>query len=153
MVRELGLEADVILEDLMSQEDLVSFYSQADVFAFPSLYEGFGWPPLEAMACGCPVVASSATSVPEVVGGAAILREPQDVAGWVEALAQVLTDDRTRKELTLKGMERVKELSWEKTARRTLEVYREVEQIRAVKRQDRRAVAGSVPSSYPVRGS
>ena len=81
------------------------------------------------MACGCPLVASSALSVPEVVGGGPSLRDPQDVDGWVNALAQILTDRHLREELISRGMERVKELSWERTAHLTLEVYHEVEHI------------------------
>ena len=127
MIRDLGVEGDVIIEGFKSREELVSLYSQAEVFAFPSLYEGFGWPPLEAMACACPVVASTATSVPEVVGDAAMLKHPQDVDAWADGLGRVLTDRETRRRLVQRGMERAKDFPWERAVRLTKQVYDEVE--------------------------
>jgi len=90
------------------------------------LYEGFGLPPLEAMACGTPVVASDASSLPEVVGEAGIMVEPRDVRGLAEAMGRALTDKHLRAELRAKGLERAKRFTWERAARETLEVYREV---------------------------
>ena len=90
------------------------------------MYEGFGLPPLEAMACGTPVVASDASSLPEVVGEAGIMVEPRDVRGLAEAMERVLIDKHLRAELRAKGLERAKQFTWERAAQETLEVYREV---------------------------
>ncbi|MHC1589435.1 MAG: glycosyltransferase family 4 protein, partial [Candidatus Hecatellaceae archaeon] len=127
MVKALKIEDDVVFTGWCSQEDLASYYSQAEVFAFPSVYEGFGWPPLEAMACGCPVVSSNASSMPEILGDAALLVNPYDVEGWRQALDQVLSSDRLRSRLSGLGLSRAKNFTWEKTAKQTLEVYMEVE--------------------------
>src|SRR5438093_12417864 len=91
-VRQLGRETDVLCLEFVSQEELVSLYSNAAVFCFPSLYEGFGWPPLEAMACGCPVVASSTTAIPEVVGDGGQLCPPDDATAWVSEIGLILED-------------------------------------------------------------
>ncbi|KYH39281.1 MAG: hypothetical protein AYL30_000290 [Candidatus Hecatellales archaeon B24] len=129
MVKALKIENDVVFTGWCSSEDLASYYSQAEVFAFPSVYEGFGWPPLEAMACGCPVVSSNASSMPEILGGAALLVNPYDVEGWRQALDRVLSSDRLRSRLSALGMGRAKNFTWEKTAKQTLEVYMEVERL------------------------
>jgi len=126
-IRELGLEGEVIIYDFMPQEQLARFFVHAEAFVFPSLYEGFGWPPLEAMACGTPVVASKATSIPEVVGEDGLLCAPDRLEEWVTAVERLLTDRSLKEELRLRGLERARRFSWEEAARRTLEVYREVE--------------------------
>ena len=123
-LRELGLEGEVIFPGFVPDEDLPALYSAATLFVFPSLYEGFGLPPLEAMACGTPVITSNTSSLPEVVGGAGILIDPHDVGGLVEAMGRVLTDEPLRAEMRVKGMERARGFTWEKTARETLGVYR-----------------------------
>ena len=106
----------------VSTDELVTLYRRAAALVFPSLYEGFGLPPLEAMACGCPVAASNAASLPEVVGDAAVLFDPRDAeaiaAGIEEALAR-------RDELRALGIARAAQFSWDESARRTVEVYRE----------------------------
>jgi glycosyltransferase involved in cell wall biosynthesis len=90
------------------------------------LYEGFGLPPVEAMACGCPVVTSNVSSIPEVVGDAGILVNPRDVNGLIQAMKRVLTSSRLRDEMVRKGLEQVQKFSWEKTAELTLQVYNKV---------------------------
>jgi glycosyltransferase involved in cell wall biosynthesis len=102
------------------------FYAAASAFVFPSLYEGFGLPPLEAMACGTPVVTSNVSSLPEVVGDAAVLVNPENVFDIARGIREVLTDEELRAELIRKGFEQIRKFSWEKTAREVLEVYREI---------------------------
>src|SRR6185436_2269371 len=98
----------------------------ASVFVFPSLYEGFGLPPLEAMAAGAPVVTSNVSSLPEVVGDAALLIDPMDPGAIAAGMARVLTDPALRAELVRRGFERVKAFSWDRSVARTREVYAEV---------------------------
>ncbi|HEU5088559.1 MAG TPA: glycosyltransferase family 1 protein, partial [Roseiflexaceae bacterium] len=98
-------------------------YAAATLFAFPSRYEGFGLGPLEAMACGTPCVVSNSSSLPEVVGDAALQVAPGDVAGWTAALWRVLADPALRAELTARGFEQVRRFSYERTARLTLGAY------------------------------
>ncbi len=106
---------------------LPALMSGAALFVYPSLYEGFGMPPLEAMACGTPLITSDVSSLPEVVGGAALLVNPYDVLeGLAEAMHRVMTNPELQEELRLKGLERAKLFSWEETARQTLKVYEEV---------------------------
>ncbi len=104
--------------------DLPALYSGAAVFAFPSRYEGFGLPPLEAMACGAPVVAADASSLPEVVGDAGRLVPPDDARAWARALAEVLGQPAVAAEMRARGLARAATFSWAATARQTLEVYR-----------------------------
>lgn len=125
-VRELGLDGRVHFTDYVESGDVPAVMNAAEVFAFPSLYEGFGLPPLEAMACGTPVVCSNASSLPEVVGEAGILVDPHDVGGWVQAIDSVLTDEQTRQKLRDQGLAQAKRFSWEQAARKTLAVYEQV---------------------------
>jgi glycosyltransferase involved in cell wall biosynthesis len=108
------------------RQDLPALYRGAAVFAYPSRYEGFGLPPLEAMACGVPVVASDATSLPEVVGDAGVLLPPDDVEAWSRALIEVMTDEAAAARLRQAGLRRASTFTWAETARRTLAVYRSV---------------------------
>ncbi len=109
----------------LDEEDLAVLYSHAGVFALPSLYEGFGLPVLEAMACGAPVVCSNAGPLPEVAGDAAVLLKPEDPTAWADALREVLTRPRIADELRKRGLERARAYDWEQTARATRDVYRE----------------------------
>jgi glycosyltransferase involved in cell wall biosynthesis len=120
----LGISGDVLFAGYVAQEDLPALYSLATVFAYPSLYEGFGLPVLEAMACGCPVVASNVSSIPEVTGGAAMLLDPRDAEGMARSMAAVFEDRGLSADLSARGMERSSGFSWERCARETLEVYR-----------------------------
>jgi glycosyltransferase involved in cell wall biosynthesis len=96
------------------------------VFIFPSRYEGFGLPPLEAMACGTPVVGSNASSIPEVVGRAGVLLPPDDAEGMAGALIQLATDEDFRTEMSRRALAQAAHFSWERTARETLAAYQEV---------------------------
>lgn len=123
LVQELELEQVVHFVGYVPDQDLATFYSAADVFVFPSLYEGFGMPVLEAMACGTPVVASNAASLPEVVGDAALTVDPRDAEGLAEAIERVLSDLALAAELRQRGLVRAGRFTWERTAQATLEVY------------------------------
>ena len=109
----------------LPEETLAVMYRLAGVFVFPSLYEGFGLPPLEAMASGTPVVTSNLSSLPEVTGDAAVLIDPYDPAAIAEGIYQVLTDESLRRELRRKGLARAGEFSWEASVRRVREIYAE----------------------------
>jgi glycosyltransferase involved in cell wall biosynthesis len=123
-IEALGLNRYVQFLDHISNEDLVLLYNEASLFVFPSLSEGFGLPPLEAMACGTPVVASNNSSIPETVGDAALLFDAQDVAAMSATILKVLNDDMTRQELIERGLNRSRTFSWEECARETLAVYK-----------------------------
>ena len=109
----------------LGEEELALLYSHAGVFALPSLYEGFGLPVLEAMACGAPVVCSNAGPLPEVAGDAAILLEPDDPTAWAASMRNVLTNGRLADDLRQRGFERARAFDWQQTALATREVYRE----------------------------
>jgi len=113
----------VIFPGFVPDADLPAVYAGAQALAFPSLFEGFGLPVLEAMACGTPVVCSNTSSLPEVVGEAALLVDPTDVDALADALTRVLRDDALRRELWQKGWAQVQHFTWQETARRTLAVY------------------------------
>jgi len=123
---ELFLKDRVVFLDYVPEKDLPHLYSEAAAFVFPSLYEGFGMPPLEAMACGCPVVASNTASLPEVCGDAAYYVDPYDVESIAQGMHKVLTDEALKRNLIEKGLERVKLFSWEKAAKEHLKVFEEV---------------------------
>jgi glycosyltransferase involved in cell wall biosynthesis len=106
-------------------EELAALYDGAMVFAYPSIYEGFGLPVLEAMSAGAPVVTSSVSSLPEVAGDAALLVDPGDVRALEHALATLLDDASLRQDLAARGRRRAAEFTWERTARETLAMYRE----------------------------
>lgn len=125
-VRERGLQPHVRFYDRVSDQELALFYNLATVFAFPSLYEGFGLPALEAMACGLPVVASNVSSVPEVVGDAGIQVDPYRVDDLAEALLAALGDGGLRARLRQRGLARAAEFTWERTAEETLRLYHEL---------------------------
>ncbi len=125
-LREEGLEGEVVFLGFVPDDDLPPLYGGADLFLFPSLYEGFGLPPLEAMACGAPVICSDSSSLPEVVGDAALLVPPLEVRAWAEALRRLLGDADLRADLQARGLARAREFSWARAARATVEVYQQV---------------------------
>jgi glycosyltransferase involved in cell wall biosynthesis len=127
-VKTLGLKDEVVFLGQVPADILPALYNGAVAFAYPSLYEGFGLPPLEAMACGVPVIASDASSLPEVVGDAGLLVDPNDTDALADALATLLNEDEKRAELSARGPTRARAFSWEQTAFKTLEVYRLAEE-------------------------
>jgi len=126
----LGLGDRLVLPGRVPQEDLPALLHGARAIAYVSLYEGFGLPPLEAMACGAAVVASNISSIPEVVGDAALLVDPYDVADIAAALGRTLTDDTLRAGLAARGLRRAQEFSWHRTAELTMRTYRRAIQDR-----------------------
>ncbi len=123
LVQELGLSSQVTFLHNVAEEELPVLYSGAECFVFPSYYEGFGLPVLEAMASGTPVICSQASSLPEVVGDAALLFDPYDVSNIAHCLHTVLTQPGLRDDLRKRGLSQVQQFSWERTARETLAVY------------------------------
>jgi glycosyltransferase involved in cell wall biosynthesis len=124
--RRLNLTDHVHFTGYVDDADLPALYTAAELFVFPSLYEGFGLPPLEAMACGTPVVTSNVSSLPEVVGDAALTVDPYDVGGLALAIERVLTDEKLQMELRRRGIERAAQFTWERAARETLAMYEAV---------------------------
>jgi len=124
--RESGAVDRIHFTGFVTDDDLLQLYNACDLFVFPSFYEGFGLPALEAMACGRAVTCSSTTSLPEVVDGAAILFDPYAVDEIVRALADLLLDAELRGRMERLGLQRAAHFSWQKTAQRTLEVFYEV---------------------------
>ncbi len=120
MIREFNLENDVIITGWIPEVDMPYIYNGASAFIFPSLYEGFGIPLLQAMACGTPIAASRAASIPEIAGDAAIFFNPNDVKSTANAISKIILDDELRQKLIKNGFDRVKDFSWEKCAKETL---------------------------------
>lgn len=119
----LNLNDEVLFLGHVPTDDLVLLYNAARVHVHPSFYEGFGLPPLEAMTCGTPTIAANVSSLPEVVGDAGLLVDPEDVEAWTVAMWRVLTDDSLHSELTEKGLKRAQLFSWEKAAGEFLRLY------------------------------
>ena len=123
-VEALGLTGEVRFAGFVPAEDLPLWYNAADLFVYPSLYEGFGLPPLEAMACGTAVITSTASSLPEVVGQAGRLADPTDTEALAAAMAQVLGSRQLQQEMETAGLAQAAGFSWEETARKTVDSYR-----------------------------
>ncbi len=121
-----GLKEKIRFTGFVPDEDLPGLYSAAKCFVYPSFFEGFGLPPLEAMQCGTAVITGDRTSLPEVVGDAGILVDPFDVGAIADAIEKVLTDNKFREEMVRKGLERAMQFSWTATARQTLDVFEKV---------------------------
>jgi glycosyltransferase involved in cell wall biosynthesis len=117
-------KSDIQFLSYIKAEDKPALYNLASVFIYPSFYEGFGFPPLEAMACGAPVVTSAVSSLPEVAGGSALLVDPYNLAFLAEALRQILTNPGLAADLRKKGLENVKRFNWKKTAEEYLKVFK-----------------------------
>ncbi len=126
--RDLGLGDDVVLTGYVPYEDLPALYNAADVFVYPSVYEGFGLPPLEAMACGTPVITGNQASLPEVVGDAGLMVDPFDADAFADALDRLLFDRLLRAEMFALGLDQATKFSWDKTAAETLKVYHQCSQ-------------------------
>ncbi len=122
----LGLKDNVIFTGVVPDDDLVGLYNAADLFLYPCLYAGFGLPPLEAMACGTPVITSFNSSLPEIVGDAAKLIDPYNPKKLADVINEILSDDKMMKTLIKKGLKRSYMFNWRNTAYKTLKVYKEV---------------------------
>jgi len=125
-VAQAPVGREPIFTGYVADADLPALYAGADLFVYPSLYEGFGLPPLEAMACGAPVLTSNVSSLPEVVGNAAVTIDPHDEAAIADGIQALLADPARREALSAAGVEHSRLFSWERTARETLAVYRRV---------------------------
>lgn len=126
MLETFGVSDRARCVGFVAEEDKPALYAASRVFLYPSFYEGFGLPPLEAMASGTPVIVSNRSSLPEVVGDAGILLAPDDAQGWGEALGALLADESRWREMRARGIEQAKKFSWERAASETLKVYRAV---------------------------
>ncbi len=122
----LDLKKDVIFTGYVPDDDLVKLYNVADIFVYPSLYEGFGLPPLEAMACGCPVITSNTSSLPEVVGDAGIMVDPLDTNSLYREMDEILSDDNLKNMLMKKSLQRAQMFNWRRTAKETWDIYEEI---------------------------
>ena len=126
LIEELGVSEYVLTTGYVSEEELVALYNLADVFVYPSLFEGFGLPILESMACGTPVIASCVTSMPEVAGDAGYLVEPESEEQVQAAIERLAHDDALRERMRAKGLKHAATFSWRKVAKQTMDVYRRV---------------------------
>ncbi len=122
-IHELGIDKHIIHLEGIQDDDLAKLYSAASVLALPSYYEGFGLPPLEAMHCGCPVIVSNRSSLPEIVGDAGLYCEPDDINSWAEALLTVISNSEQRLQMIEAGHKQADKFTWSSTAQKTLELY------------------------------
>ena len=125
VVQRLGLEGQVMFTGQIREQDKAPLYSAATVFAFPSLYEGFGMPVLEAMACGTPVVTSNRSALPEVAGDAGVLVDPYDTEAISQAIAELLDSQERREDLSRRGLDRARHFTWRQVAEQTVRVYQD----------------------------
>ena len=126
LAQSSGIADKTLFTDYVSDEDSLHLYNGAELFLFPSLYEGFGFPPLEAMSCGKPVISSNATSLPEIVGEGGILIKPDDVKSWAAEISRLINNNNLRKELSTKALMQARKFSWKKCAVETKQVYEEI---------------------------
>jgi glycosyltransferase involved in cell wall biosynthesis len=127
LMDKLNLSGDVILMGYVPEEDLPYWYSAVDVLVYPCLYAGFGLPPLEAMACGTPVITSNTSSIPEVMGDGGLMVDPYNPDELMVKLYEVLTMEDLNKKLIRKGLERAKSFKWDDSAKKTQRVYEELQ--------------------------
>ena len=125
-IKQSSISDRLRLTGYLDDNDLRALYSSCTVFVYPSIYEGFGLPPLEAMACGAPVIASNIATFQETLGSAAQLVAPNDVEALARSIVEILGDEDRRRALSRRGLEQAAKFSWERTAQLTLDVYREV---------------------------
>jgi glycosyltransferase involved in cell wall biosynthesis len=152
IAQELGVTQRVVFTGWVPEEDKPALYSGACAFVFPSRYEGFGLPPLEAMACGTPVIAGDRGSLPEVVGPGGILVSPDDVAGLSQAMASLWGDQALRRELSARAQCQAAQFSWARTAQDTLAAYRDTAELRRQPRVRGRDAEARC-SALPVRSA
>jgi len=126
IIEKSNLRSDVKILGYVPEQDLICLYNAAELFLYPSLHETFGFPVLEAMACGTPVVASNAYSIPEIAGDAAILCDPFDCSEFSDAIERVLKDENLKKEMKTKGLKTAKRFSWKKCAKETTKIYKQL---------------------------
>ena len=126
VINNLGLQEDVIFVGYVPEEEMPKWYNASDVLVYPCDYAGFGLPPLEAMACGTPVITSNTTSLPEVVGDAGIMINPKDVELMADKMYEVLTDSTLNKNMTIKGLKRAKLFNWDESAQKTKKIYENI---------------------------
>jgi len=126
LAKKLGLAKKVVFTGYVDDKDKPFLINGSKLFAFPSIYEGFGLPPLEAMACGIPVISSDTSSLPEVIGDGGILLSPNDELGWVVEIKKLLTNKKYHQFYQNKGLEQAKKFSWKRCAKETVKVYQEV---------------------------
>jgi glycosyltransferase involved in cell wall biosynthesis len=120
---QLKIKNDFIFTGFVEDNDLPAIYNLAKVFVYPSYYEGFGLPVLEAMACGCPVITSSTSSLSEIVGNAAILINPTNIKDITEVILKIVSNKKLKLELIKQGLKQVKKFNWQNCAKKTLNVY------------------------------
>ncbi|MCB2183182.1 MAG: glycosyltransferase family 4 protein [Desulfobulbaceae bacterium] len=125
-IKKTGIDKRIYVTGHISDNDLAALYNGATALIYPSLYEGFGLPIIEAMSCGCPVICSHSSSMPEVAGNAALLIDPHDRENLADAIETIVFDSEKRKKLKQLGLARAKEFNWQKTAQQTLEVFKRV---------------------------
>ena len=123
LINELGLSKENVIYKSGDDNILRGLYKRASLFVYPSLYEGFGLPPLEAMSCGCPVVCSNSSSMPEVVGNTATYFDPKSLDSIYIAIVKTLNDKQKIEQLKIKGFKRIKNFEWAKCAKMTLDIY------------------------------
>ena len=125
-VRQTGIESEILFTGYVPDEELPLLYNAADLFVYPSIFEGFGLPVLEALACGTPVITSNTSSLAELAGEAAVLIDPLSIQELTDAMIRVLRDEKLRLLLAEKGLRRASQFTWEKTSRQTLEIFEKV---------------------------
>ncbi|MDE3090567.1 MAG: glycosyltransferase family 4 protein, partial [Chloroflexota bacterium] len=126
VIEQENMQNEVVFAGYVPQDELPLWYRAADLFVYPSLYEGFGLPSLDAMASGTPVVTSNAAALPEVVGDAALLVAPEDEAALADAIVCALTDPARREAMSARGLAQAAKFSWARAARETADIYRAV---------------------------
>ncbi|HHJ05933.1 MAG TPA: glycosyltransferase family 1 protein, partial [Anaerolineae bacterium] len=126
MAKELGIAEHIVSPGWIDEADKPALYSAARLFVYPSRYEGFGLPVLEAMACGAPVVAANAASLPELVGSAAFQLDPDDTKGLAASIISLTIQENTHNDMATKGYRQAQQFTWQKTATQTLQAYKDV---------------------------
>ena len=138
LLKDRELDSSIVVTGYVPESDLPALYSGALCFIYPSYFEGFGLPPLEAMQCGAPVIVGNRTSLPEVVGDAALMIDPFDINAIAAAIQKVISDSDLRSELRAKGLQRANQFDWKETARRTLAVYEKAFSLNRTANQESR---------------